>query len=285
MKSKHIRIAVQVIFFVLLGAITVNHVLAETGRELTFIPLVSLHAVCPFGAVETFASLVTGAGLIRQLHASVMVLGAVVLILTVFLGPVFCSHICPLGSIQEWFGKIGRKIFKKKYNKLIPKKVHHILKYLRYVVLILIVWQTYQSLSLVFVNVDPYYALYHFWTGDATIAAIIVLAVTLLLSLVVERPWCKYACPYGGLLGLISKISLFKIKRSETTCVACGKCDDVCPMLIDISAKKKVSDTLCNRCMKCTSSEGGCPVDSTCYNGLPLPSKNSQKKEVQNENF
>ena len=278
MKSRHIRLAAQIFFFVFVGAIVVNNTLAESGGGLSFIPSASLHAICPFGAVETFASLVTGAGLIRQLHASVMVMGAAVLILTVLLGPVFCSHICPLGSIQEWFGKLGRKIFKKRYNKFIPKKVHGVLKYLRYVVLALIVWQTYQSATLLFANVDPYYALYHFWTGGATIAAISILVVTLLLSLFVERPWCKYACPYGGLLGLISKISIFKIRRSDTSCIACGKCDNVCPMLIDVSAKSKVNDTLCNRCMKCTTQEGGCPVGETCYNGMP---KLKSSKEAQ----
>ena len=279
MKSKHVRLASQIIFFVLVGAIVTNHNLAETGVSLAFIPSVSLHAICPFGAVETFVSLVTGAGLIRQLHASVMVMGAVVLLLTVLFGPVFCSHICPLGSIQEWFGKLGKRIFKKKYNKLVPRKVHKVLKYLRYVVLVLIVWQTYQSATLLFAGVDPYYALFHFWTGTATLSAIAILAVTLLLSLAVERPWCKYACPYGGLLGLISKISLFKIRRSDTACISCGQCESQCPMLVDITAKEKISDTLCNRCMQCTAQEGGCPVDGACYNGLPA--RNKSKGEIQ----
>ena len=277
MKSKHVRLASQIVFFVLVGAIVTNHNLAETGDSLAFIPSVSLHAICPFGAVETFASLVTGAGLIRQLHASVMIMGAAVLLLTVLFGPVFCSHICPLGSIQEWFGRLGKKIFKSKYNKLVPRKVHKMLKYLRYVVLVLIVWQTFQSGTLLFAGYDPYYALYHFWTGAATITAIAILGVTLLLSLAIERPWCKYACPYGGLLGLISKISLFKIRRSDTACISCGKCKDQCPMLVDITAKEKISDTLCNRCMQCTAQEGGCPVDGACYNGLPTLNKSKEE--------
>ncbi len=269
MKSKHLRLIMQIVFFLLIGLITVNHTLEESGTSLAIIPSVSLHAICPFGAIETLGTFVTGGGLVRQLHASVMVIGAVVLLLTVIFGPVFCSHICPLGSIQEWLGKLGKRIFKNRYNKLVPQKLHNILKYLRYVVLVLIVWQTYQSASLVFLGADPYYALYHFWTGEATIGAIVVLGVTLLLSLVVERPWCKYACPYGGLLGLIAKISPIKIRRSKALCIDCGKCDRACPMLCDISTKKRVSDTLCNRCMACTDTEGGCPVNGACTIGFP----------------
>lgn len=268
MKSKHIRLTLQIVFFALIALISINHTLAESGKALSFIPEVSLHAICPFGSIVTLASLVTGQGLIRQLHPSVMVIGSVVLLLTLLFGPVFCSHICPLGSIQEWLGKLGKKIFKKRYNTLIPKKLHNILKYLRYVVLILILVQTYRTATLMFANIDPYYALFHFWTGETAIAALVILGVTLIMSLFVERPWCKYACPYGGLLGLISKISLFKIRRSETACTTCEKCDKACPMLIDISKKKKVTDTLCNRCMICTTDEGGCPVDGACYSGI-----------------
>ena len=268
MKSKHVRLTAQIIFFALIALISVNHTLAETGAELSFLPEVSLHAICPFGAVETFGSLMTGWGLIRQLHPSVMVIGSVVLLLTLLFGPVFCSHICPLGSIQEWIGKLGRKIFKKRYNKLVPKKLHNILKYLRYVVLVLILVQTYRTASLMFENVDPYYALFHFWTGEAAVAALIILGVTLVMSLFVERPWCKYACPYGALLGIVGKVSLFKIHRSQAKCIDCGKCDKACPMLIDISKKKVVRDTLCNRCMICTAEEGTCPVDGACYSGI-----------------
>ena len=268
MKSKHVRLAAQIFFFLLIATISINHILIESGQGFSIIPAVSLHAICPFGAVATFASLVTGQGLIRQLHASVMVIGAVVLLLTILFGPIFCSHICPLGSIQEWLGKIGKKIFKKKYNRFIPKKVHNVLKYFRYVLLGLILVNTYQSASLVFAGIDPYYALFHFWTGEVAISALLILVVTLLMSLFVERPWCKYVCPYGGLLGLIGKISLFKVHRSETSCISCNRCTQACPMLIDVAAKEVINDTLCNRCMQCTAAEGGCPVDGACYNAI-----------------
>ena len=39
-------------------------------------------------------------------------------------------------------------------------------------------------------------------------------------------------------------------------------------MLIDISTKRRVSDTLCNRCMECTDAEGGCPVEGACTIGV-----------------
>ena len=44
-------------------------------------------------------------------------------ILAILFGPVFCGWICPFGTVQEWFGKIGKRIFKRKYNNFIPYSI------------------------------------------------------------------------------------------------------------------------------------------------------------------
>jgi len=264
-KTKWARYAIQAFFFVLIGMFAVNHIIGETGAApFPFLPDVSLHAICPFGAVESIMSLVTAGTLVPKLHTSTIVISAIILIMTLILGAVFCSFVCPLGTIQEWFGKLGKKIFKKKYNTFIPQKVHNVLKYFRYVSLIATVILTYNAMKLVFLEVDPYYALYHFFTDEVTIGSLIVLGVTLIGSLFVERPWCKYACPYGALLGLVGKISIFKIKRNADSCTSCGICNKKCPMNIDIQHKKVINDDLCNKCLECTD-DGACPPNALHY--------------------
>jgi len=111
-------------------------------------------------------------------------------------------------------------------------------------------------------EVDPYFALFNFWNDEATIGGIIVLLVTLLASLFVERPWCKYACPFGAVVGLTNFLRVFKLKRNESTCIDCGMCDKACPMNIVISDKKIVNDHQCIGCNECTS-DVQCPVSET----------------------
>jgi polyferredoxin len=256
------RTIIQIIFFVLIAAIVANHYLEETGRAIPFLSSVSLHAICPFGGVETLYSLIVHGVYVAKIHSSSLILFVIIMLGSVLFGPILCGYICPLGSIQEWMGKVGKKIFGKEYNQFVPKKIDNALRYLRYISLITVLVLTAKTLTLVFLNVDPYYALFHFYSGEVAIGALIVLGSTLILSLFVERPWCKYACPYGALLGLSNLIRIYPIKRNANTCIDCRACDDICPMNIKVSESRVIRDHQCISCYQCTS-EAYCPVPET----------------------
>jgi len=257
-----IRKLSQWFFYGLILFIAVNHTLAESGTGIPFLASTSLHAVCPFGGVETLYTMATSGLLVKKIHYSSLVLAALALILSILFGPVFCGWICPLGTVQEWVGRAGRKLFRRKYNHFVPARLDNILRYLRYGVLAWVLYVTAVSGTLVFEAYDPYFALFNFWSTEVAWSALAILGVTLLLSVFVERPWCKYACPYGAVLGLTNLFRVFSIKRSTTTCKADGACSIMCPMNIPVDSKTVVRDHQCISCLECTS-EAICPVART----------------------
>jgi polyferredoxin len=203
----------------------------------------------------------------------------IAIFLAILFGPVLCGWLCPLGTIQEWFGKLGRKIFKKKYNNVIPYKYDKYLRYLRYVILVWVVYVTAVTGKLVFQEYDPYFALFNFWSSEVAVGSLIILGVTLAMSLIIERPWCKYACPLGALTGISNLFRVFKVKRNASTCISCGACDRACPMNISISDSDAVLNHQCISCMKCTSEEA-CPIGNT----IEFISSSKVKGDSLNEN-
>jgi len=267
--AKHKRIwlrrAIQIFFFLLITLITLNSVLIARGITLPLLADASTHALCPFGGLVSLFQVATTGTLVRKIHESSVVLLVLVSLLSVAFGPVFCGWICPLGTFQEWLSSLGRKIFKRNYNTFVPARLDKYLRYLRYVVLIWAVYMVAISGDIVvFETVDPFFALFNFWSSEVAIGGLIVLGATILASLFVDRPWCKYACPLGAVLGLTNLFNLFKIKRSASTCISCKACDSVCPMNIKVSETETVRNHQCISCLKCTSEEI-CPVKNTSY--------------------
>ena len=276
-KNKHlIRLAVQIFFLFLIILISVNHFRNEQGLAPLLIGSPSLHAVCPFGGVVTIYTYLTEGVFVQNIHQSSITLMWLVLGLTLLFGPVFCGWICPFGTVEEFVGKIGRKIFKKRYNNFVPSKIDKPLRYFRYIILMLVVVNTAISGKLLFSNFDPYFALFNIWSSEVTRLSLLVLGLTLIGSLFVERPWCKYLCPFGALLGIFNFFRIVKLKRNEKTCINCKACDRVCPMNINVSASRIISNHQCISCMLCTD-EINCPVNNT-LNFSVLEKQNSQEK-------
>jgi len=267
------RSRIQIGFFVLVAFIATINGLKEMGIALpAFLGGASLHAICPFGGVVSFWNLVTLGTLVKKVHESAVVLAVLGLFLAIVFGPVICGWVCPFGTFQEWIGKLGRKVFKKKYNHFINTRLDKILQYTRYLVLIWVSYMTVVTGKLIFQDYDPYFALFNFWSGEVAISGLLLLGLVMILTLFVERPFCKYACPYGAFLGIFNLFRVFKIRRTEATCISCNACTKACPMNIDVATDGVVRDHQCISCMKCTS-ETACPVGDTVNFSLAKPNK------------
>jgi polyferredoxin len=241
-----------------------------------------LDAFCPFGAIETLPSLLTNGTFLKKTAVSgFIVLGAVAAMTAVGRAS-FCGWLCPLGTVVEWVHRAGRAVARAVAH--VPgvgrigraadrwgrrrarrgawlrsargRRIDSALRYLRYGVLALILFLTFQGQRLVFEGYDPFKAVFHFQIE--TVTTIVVLALLFLSSLLVERFWCRYLCPLGAVVSLGSHLSPAGITRDAAACIDCGKCDSACGMGLEVASVERVTSGQCSLCGECTSV---CPAD------------------------
>ena len=159
----------------------------------------------------------------------------------------FCGYICPFGFISERISYFGF--------------IHYPLLSLKYLLLgffAYIIWYNLTpEMASAFIQ-TPYNkvadAKMMLFFMPPSFITVVVIVTIIFLTLIFKNFWCKYLCPYGALLGLFSLLSPFKIKRSQSDCISCGKCSKVCPMDIDVKNKKTVWAAECMGCMSCIKS-------------------------------
>ena len=91
-----------------------------------------------------------------------------------------------------------------------------------------------------------------------------VLVVIVVASVVMARPFCKYLCPLGAFYGLFNRFSLYQLAIDHNACVDCKKCEQVCPMQVEVT--KNINSAECIRCGCC---KAACPQDAI-YSGFTM---------------
>lgn len=137
-----VRTITQVSVFILVFLISISKWIGERGFKIPFLSDASLHAICPFGGIATIYEFAASGNYIQKIHSSAFILMFLGIIVAILFGALFCGYICPFGTYQEWIGKIGRRLFSKKYNHFVPKKLDGLLRYFRYVVLVMVLYNT-----------------------------------------------------------------------------------------------------------------------------------------------
>ena len=86
-----------------------------------------------------------------------------------------------------------------------------------------------------------------------TLVTFITLLILFTASLFLKNFWCRYLCPYGALLGVLSLWSPLKITRNEDACIHCGKCTKNCPAALPVGEKVRIKSPECTGCLTCVS--------------------------------
>ena len=183
------------------------------------------------GLMNTKYLFITGRA--PAIHPAAMYLFLGFLLISILLKKAFCSWLCPVGTFSETLWKLGRRLFKG--NLRLPKGADLPLRALKYILLGLFVavigFMSAEALDSFMQT--PYglvvdVKMMNFFRNMSVTAAGII-AVLAIMSMLVQNFWCRYLCPYGALLGLVSMASPLRIRRTADACIDCAKCAKVCP--------------------------------------------------------
>lgn len=255
------RYAVQLFFLLLTGLIGYQFYSFVQHFQMPGYPFVSrppsVDAFMPIaGLVSLKYFLFTG--VVEPFHPAALIMFVAILAVSVFLKKGFCGWICPIGTVSQYLWMAGEKIFGRnfrleKYTDIAMRSI----KYFVMALFLLLIGVAMMPNMMVLFFISDYYRIVdvktmQFFTNMSA-TTFWVLSGILLLSLLYKNFWCRYLCPYGALLGLVSKVSPLKVVRSAEKCIHCHACSKNCPALIDVESRGVVKSAECFGCMTCIS--------------------------------
>lgn len=207
----------------------------------------------------------------------------ILIVMTLIFGRIYCSIICPLGIMQDIFGKLGMKAKKNRYT------YSNEVKWLRYPVFVLFiiallagagtlvqllapysafgriatnllqpVWQAGNN---VLASIAEHYDSYAFYHSDIwlrSLPSLIIAAVTFILLAILAwrngRTYCNTICPVGTILSFLSRFSLLKIHFDTEKCRNCSLCTKNCKASCIDFKNHSVDYSRCVVCGDCIES-------------------------------
>ncbi len=139
------------------------------------------------------------------------------LVFALLFGRVFCAGVCPLGAIQELTGFRPVRIH---------KSVEAVLASIPFIYLGLAILFAATKSQFIICRYDPFVGIFRL---DAPFTMIIFGALLLLVGIFVNRPYCRYLCPYGVLQNIFSRFSGRHLTITPAECTKCRLCEECCP--------------------------------------------------------
>lgn len=200
-------------------------------------------------------------GELNAIHPAATVVFLVAVALAFLLRKSLCSWVCPVGFASDLLARFGRWSFGRNFR--LARWVDVPLRSLKYLLMgffVLAILQMSPRALAVFID-SPYNRMADVKMGlffaDLSRAGTLILGALVVGSVFIRGFWCRYLCPYGALLGLLSWISPARITRTDA-CVDCKLCDRACGSRLAVSTSRNgIANVECTGCLDCVAA---CPV-------------------------
>jgi polyferredoxin len=174
--------------------------------------------VCPIGSIQNVAVALTD----PRYSIPILVVATffLPLVVALFFGRAFCGGVCALGAIQDL-------VLLKPVE--VPRRLDRALGYLKYVYLGLAIWFALKpppARDFLICRFDPFVGFFRM-TGAPHM--LYIGGAFLVAGMFIGRPYCRYLCPYGGLLNWCTRLARRGVTITPNTELDCGLCTHACP--------------------------------------------------------
>lgn len=274
-----------------------------------FLIFIDFRSLIPAGYQNVLLYLQFVPSVVKFLNLNSLVAGGflMVVFLTLLTGRTYCSFFCPLGIGQDLFSRTGGR-FRKKFRRFGFQKPFTVIRY-SLLALTLFVSMTWGIFMLTLL--DPFSIFGRFMTffarplvivvnnglagilgkfdiytlsimsvkGYNIVTYIIPVAFFILvgtLSFTRGRLYCNMICPVGTFLGLLSKISLLRIRHDESSCTRCGRCAVRCKSHCIDFLNNNIDVSRCVNCFNCVTT---CQDNAISYGIVKLKNREHKTDE------
>lgn len=218
-------ITIDILLLVILMSIVTWAVIKKrTRKPVIWVSIISVAyfgffrsgCVCSIGSIQNVSLALVDNTYVLPL--SVLLFFILPVIFAFLFGRVFCAGVCPFGALQELVNV-------KNYR--LSKAVTTVLGMIPWIYLIFAVLYAVTRSSFIICRFDPFIGIFRLG-GDI---GLITFGVLLLIaSIFTGRPFCRFLCPYGALLSLFSRVSIWKVELTTKACINCELCHNACPV-------------------------------------------------------
>ena len=217
---ERLDMAVLVVVLALASWLTLRQ---RSRRELVWLGIFSVTyfgfwrkgCICSIGSIQNISQAIFDPSYAVPVVA--LVFGLLPLAAALLFGRVFCSSVCPHGALQDLVLLKPVKV---------PEWLEHALRLLAYIYLGLALVFAATGGGYIICQYDPFVPLFRLG-GSALMVGLGV--ALLLIGVFVGRPYCRFLCPYGVLLGMLSMISKWRVRITPDNCTQCRLCEESCP--------------------------------------------------------